>query len=77
MHHAWNIDEQGRIVDTTWCGTEDAHFHPKPGSSYFGVVFDLDYVRRTTTSSNASVIDQWQKDYPVLREKYDNPAVAI
>lgn len=35
FHHAWCLDEAGRVLDPTW---------EAPGSAYFGVPFDLAYV---------------------------------
>ena len=36
MHHAWCLDDEGRLVDPTW--------DFEPGREYFGVDFDLEYV---------------------------------
>jgi hypothetical protein len=69
VHHAWNIDRDGKIVDTTWCGNDEdlgAFTRPSPGVAYLGVVFDLAYVRGMRTDENTCVIDQWQKSWPLL-----------
>jgi hypothetical protein len=72
--HAWNIDPDGKIVDTTWCGdgnTADGHFYrPAPGSAYMGVIFPVEYVRNMRTKFNTSMIDQWEKNWPVLRQEW-------
>ncbi|MCV9964627.1 hypothetical protein OIU34_22305 [Pararhizobium sp. BT-229] len=36
IHHAWLIDDEGRVVDQTWQSPET--------STYFGVAFSTDYV---------------------------------
>lgn len=74
--HAWNIDEEDRIVDTTWCGdgAERGVFtRPTIGRAYIGVVIDLDYVRSMRTNDNTSMIDRWEEGWPLLQQKYDNP----
>ena len=76
VHHAWNIDTEGRIVDTTWCGDgEDRGYFTRPplGSAYMGVVFDVPFVRNLRTDNNTCVIDRWDEGWPVLRQKYINP----
>jgi hypothetical protein len=35
--HAWAVDEQGRVIETTW---------PDAGTAYFGVAFDEPALRR-------------------------------
>jgi hypothetical protein len=76
VHHAWNIDPDGRIVDVTWVGTgdnnnADAFFVPTPGRAYRGVVFPVEYVREIRNStSGACVLDNWEQNYPLLRQKW-------
>ena len=38
LHHAWVVDVDGQVIDPTW----DDH----PDAEYFGVAFDVEYVRR-------------------------------
>lgn len=35
LHHAWCLDQQGRVLELTW---------KTPGTAYFGLAFDRDYV---------------------------------
>ena len=69
--HAWVIDEYDRIIDVTWCGTDDEHdIMPTPGEAYLGVIIDLDYVTKNRTNQNCSMIDAWEKGWPLLQQKY-------
>ena len=70
VHHAWNVDPEGRVVDTTWCYPQDERL-PSVGTAYMGLVFPLDYVRETRTNDNCSIIDQWQKGWPLLQNKFE------
>ena len=68
VHHAWNLDPEGLVVDTTWC--HDGEHLPKPGRSYMGLVFPIEYVRSARTRDNCSIIDQWQKGWPLLQNTF-------
>jgi hypothetical protein len=67
-HHAWTVDPAGRVVDTTWC--HDGDPLPGPGSAYLGLVFPIEYVREMRTTDNCSIIDQWQKGWPLLQNRF-------
>jgi hypothetical protein len=58
--HAWNLDQQGFVVDTTW----NPH-----GRAYFGVIFPLATIPRKR-STQYSVIDDWEHGYPILRKAW-------
>lgn len=53
--HAWNVDAEGCVVDSTW---------EPVGSAYFGIILPPSIVRR----ANASVLDDWESSWSVLRE---------
>ena len=72
VHHAWNIDAEDRVVDTTWC--YDSSRLPGVGGAYMGVIFPIEYVRKTRTPSNTSIIDQWEKGWPLLQQKFEGLA---
>lgn len=69
VHHAWNIDPEGKVVDTTWCHDEESKL-PTVGTSYMGLVFPIEYVRSMRTNQNCSIIDQWQKGWPLLQNRF-------
>jgi hypothetical protein len=55
--HAWNVDAEGSVIDSTW----------EPlGSAYFGIIFPLSIVR----PAKASVLDDYESGWPVLRESW-------
>ena len=44
VHHAWNVDDQGRVVDFTW---REANQNSSPATwEYFGVTFDIEKLAR-------------------------------
>ncbi len=65
--HAWNASPDGFAIDATWDPT---------GKIYFGVVFPLSLVRRPK-GSLLSVLDDWQREWPILREPFCNSAKAV
>lgn len=56
--HAWCVDADDNAFDVTW----------KDGSTeYFGVPFDLSYVRKIIFSKETyGVIDNWKQRFPLL-----------
>jgi hypothetical protein len=55
--HAWNVDAEGSVIDSTW---------EPVGSIYFGIIFPSSIVRRARTS----VLDDWESGWPMLRESW-------
>ena len=55
--HAWNVDAEGSVVDTTW---------EPVGSAYFGVILPLPIVRGAKTL----VLDDFESGWPLLRESW-------
>ena len=62
--HAWNVDAEGFVVDSTW---------EPVGSIYFGVILPLSVVRR----AKASVLDDFESGWPVLRESWSDSGGGI
>lgn len=59
VHHAWLVDRNGTVIETTW---------PRPGSSYYGIPFRADWLRKMRRESDyASVIEQWDIDFKTMR----------
>jgi hypothetical protein len=56
--HAWNLDRDGCVVDTTW---------ETVGSAYLGTIFPLPALCDTR---GRSTIDDWQNRWPLLREPW-------
>lgn len=58
IHHAWCTDESGIVIDPTW----------GQGIEYFGIPLDFKYARQNTSEDNMSVLDQWQRDWPIFND---------
>jgi hypothetical protein len=55
--HAWNVDAESSVIDSTW---------EPVGSIYFGIILPLSIVRGAKTS----VLDDFDSGWPVLRESW-------
>jgi hypothetical protein len=59
VHHAWLLDRNGAVIETTW---------PHMGSAYYGIPFRADWVRmQQRESDHLSIIDQWTTDWKTMR----------
>lgn len=65
IHHAWNVDADGRVVDLTWPNTR-----PLRGLAYLGVEFALWRADDCTWNGDATVLDDWVRGWPLLRERW-------
>jgi hypothetical protein len=61
IHHAWNLDEQGALVDNTWLNT---------GGVYFGVEFSLGRADDAIWNGDSSVLDDYMRGHPLYREPW-------
>jgi hypothetical protein len=61
IHHAWNADADGNLVDTTWAGT---------GAAYLGVAFALGRADEATWDGDGTVLDDFKRRWPLLREPW-------
>ena len=66
LRHAWATDGKGRVIDNTW---------PLSCSVYVGVPFKAGWVSFTGLKRKGvgSLIDDWENDWPLLRELGDEP----
>lgn len=62
IHHAWNIDLDGNVIDTTW---------DKPGLAYFGVAFPVRDASRAI-NNECTVLDNY-KDRRLFETPYPGP----
>jgi hypothetical protein len=60
VHHAWCVDVDGNVVDTTW---------PEPGGTYFGVPLNRDYVTGVILAKRTDTVFDWMRG----AELYDRP----
>jgi hypothetical protein len=66
IHHAWVTDGRGRAIDNTWV---------PPGMVYAGVPFKAGFVSLIGLMNDGvgSLLDDWEHDWPLLRELGDYP----
>jgi len=62
--HAWNIDSQGLVIDTTWVPVDATGL--LVGRAYMGVVFS----HREILEWTGSLIDNWENGWPLLRKPW-------
>lgn len=61
VHHAWCTDGEN-VFDPTW---------DTPGECYFGVEFSVGRAEDAAWNGDASVLDDGQRDYPLLRTPWN------
>jgi hypothetical protein len=71
VHHAWCVDENDGVVDTTWEGT-----WVDPGGAYRGVVIPMDLLKEIRSEDNCCALDQWQKGWPLMRTPWSEVIAA-
>lgn len=59
--HAWNLDDEGRLVDSTWRNL---------GLAYIGVAFSVERADDCTWNGDGSVLSDWHRGYPLFREPW-------
>lgn len=57
VHHGWNLDDKGRLVDSTW---------KRIGSAYFGVEFSIERAFDAAWNGDAAILDDWKRKHPLL-----------
>lgn len=62
IHHGWVASRTpGRLYEVTW---------PTPGLAYFGVEFSIGRADNCSWEGDASVLDDWHRHWPLLREPW-------
>lgn len=63
MAHAWTVDEQGLVVDSTW---------KAKGVAYWGLAIPHDFLNaQVLATKHYGVLDDWPNGHPILQEKLD------
>lgn len=73
VHHAWTVMANGTVVDPTWDWGDD--IHPLGEQGLVGVRFSHDIMRlhHSLRRAEASVLQLYQYDYPVLQDRPYDP----
>lgn len=61
MHHAWNLDAFGALIDSTW---------NNEGMAYLGVEFSLERADDATWEADGSVLNDYHRKWPLFREPW-------
>lgn len=61
VHHGWNLDQQGYVIDATWCNT---------GECYFGVEFSVGRADDATWNGDNCVLDDYGRGHPLFRQPW-------
>lgn len=69
VHHAWNLDDAGDIYDVTWARL--AREHDLGHVAYLGVEFSVERADDATWNGNATVLDDDERGWPLLRQRWD------
>lgn len=68
VHHAWNLDADGHVVDITWAPLA-REFDLGP-VAYLGVHFSIERADDATWNGDANVLDDDQRGWPLLRQRW-------
>jgi hypothetical protein len=61
IHHAWNADAFGALIDSTW---------RNGGVAYLGVEFSAERADDATWNGDASVLDDFRRGHPLFKEPW-------
>lgn len=59
IHHAWNEDPSGNLIDSTWLNT---------GTAYCGVEFSVERADEATWDGEASILNDYRRRYPLFKQ---------
>ena len=59
--HGWNVDDSGRLVDSTWCNT---------GLAYLGVEFSLERASDALWNGDAHILNDSNRNFPLFQQRW-------
>jgi hypothetical protein len=62
VHHAWNLDRNGNVIDNTW---------RKTGLAYFGVAFPLEVAFEALYHCDNTVLDNPETHFELFRKPFE------
>jgi hypothetical protein len=68
VHHAWNMDANGLLVDSTWMNT---------GLAYFGVEFSVERADDATWNGDGCVLNDHLRKHPLFRKPWKGEDYGI
>lgn len=72
VHHAWNTDAEGRLIDVTWgailLGSPERQ--ALPNGAYLGIRFSVDRADDATWNGDGSVLDDWKRGWPLFKSEW-------
>lgn len=71
--HAWNVDEDGHVVERTWRARSMAQQRQAAALAYIGVRFTADRADDCSWDGDACVVNDFRRGWPLLREPWIGP----
>lgn len=68
IHHAWNEDQDGNLIDSTWRNT---------GAAYCGVEFSVERADEATWDGDASILNDYRRKYPIFKTRWTGEDFSI
>jgi hypothetical protein len=68
IHHAWNEDPEGNLIDSTWRNT---------GLAYCGVEFSVGRADEATWEGDASILNDYRRKYPLFQKRWTGEDFSI
>jgi hypothetical protein len=62
VHHAWNADSDGNLIDSTW---------KNEGLAYFGVEFSIGRAKDAIWyTGDTTILDDWKRRHPLYKQPW-------